>query len=212
MRKFTKRTASEFNWVRAWFQKLVCWYIYGLYFKIMYKLEVHGKGNIPKDKKFILAGNHMSAVDPFLMICAIRRPIAYMAKEELFQKPVMRFFLNWLGAFAVNRDKLDVSTIKTVLQIKNTKWSLGLFPQGTRVFNQKIEDVSKGFAALAKTTKTDVLPIAIIGADKKVKIPFTGKIIIKVGEIIPYSENIDEVVEQWCQAISGLTGFEYKLS
>lgn len=210
MRKYTKRDAKEYNWLRSSFQMFVCKYIYGFYYKIMYKFEVQGRENIPKDRKFVVAGNHLSAADPFLTIYAIGRPIAYMAKDDLFHSNwVMTLFLDWLGAFAVNRDKLDVSTIKTALAVKNTNWVVGLYPQGTRVLNGKIEDVSRGFAALAKTTKLDILPVAIIGADKKTKIPFKGKVTIKIGESIPVSNNIDEMVDKWCVAISKLTGLEY---
>jgi len=210
MRKFTKRDAKEFNTWRGLFQLFVAKFIYGFYYKVMYKLEIQGRENIPKDRKYIVAGNHLSAADPFLTIYAINRPVAYMAKSDLFHSNfVMTMFLDWLGAFAVNRDKLDVSTIKTALAVKNSSWVLGLFPQGTRVLNGKLEDISRGFAALAKTTKTDILPIAIIGADKKTKIPFKGKVILKIGEIIPVSDDINAMVTQWCEAVSKLTGFEY---
>ena len=210
MRKFTKRDAKEFNRWRAFFQWFVVNFIYGFYYKVMYRLEVQGRENIPKNKKFICAANHLSAADPFLTIFATRKPTAYMAKEDLFHSNfLMTLFLDWLGAFAVNRDKLDVSTIKTALSVKNSNWVLGLFPQGTRVLNGKIEDVSRGFAALAKTTKTDILPIAIIGADKKTKSPFTGKVILKIGESIPVCDDIDLMVEQWCESIAKMTGLEY---
>ena len=210
MRKYTKRDAKEYNKFRTFFQWLVANFIYGFYFKVMYKLEVQGRENVDKTKKYIVAANHLSAADPFLTIVATQKPTAYMAKEDLFHSNfLMTLFLDWLGAFAVNRDKLDVSTIKTALAVKNSKWDLGLFPQGTRVLNGKIENVSRGFAALAKTTKTDILPIAIIGADKKTKIPFGGKVILKIGKSIPVSNDINEMVDKWGQAISELTGFEY---
>lgn len=210
MRKYTKRDAKEYNKFRTFFQWLVANFIYGFYFKVMYKLEVQGRENVDKSKKYIVAANHLSAADPFLTIVATQKPTAYMAKEDLFHSNfLMTLFLDWLGAFAVNREKLDVSTIKTALAVKNSKWDLGLFPQGTRVLNGKIENISKGFAALAKTTKTDILPIAIIGADKKTKIPFGGKVILKIGKAIPVSNDINEMVDKWGQAISELTGFEY---
>lgn len=210
MRKFTKRDAKEYNWFRSFFQMFVVNFIYGFYFKVMYRLEIQGRENIPKDRKYIVAANHLSAADPFLTIYAIQRPIAYMAKDDLFYSNwLMTLFLDWLGAFAVNREKLDVSTIKTALAVKNSSWVLGLFPQGTRVLNGKLEDVSRGFAALAKTTKTDILPIAIIGTDKKTKVPFKGKVVLKIGECIPVSDNIDDMIEQWCESIANLSGLEY---
>lgn len=210
-RKFSKRDCKEFNFWRALFQRLVCNWTFGLYVRIMYRLEVIGQHNVKKDRNFIVAGNHISAKDPFIMIQAVNTSIAYMAKEELFEKFFSRILMDWCGAFAVKREKLEVSTIKTVLCLKNTKWKLGLFPQGTRMPSGKIENVSKGFASLAKTTKADILPVAIIGADKNVKIPFTGKIIVKIGELIPYSDNVEEMVEKWGRAIAELTGYEYAM-
>lgn len=207
---FSKKTSKDFNVWRRFFQRLVCNWTYGMYIRIMYRLEVLGLKDIPKDANYIVAGNHISAKDPFIVVQALCTPIAFMAKQELFEKFFSRTLMDWCGAFAVNRDKLSVSTIKTALSVKNTNWKLGLFPQGTRVSSGKIENISKGFASLAKTMKTDILPVAIIGADKNVKIPFTGKIVVKVGKIIPYSENIDEMVDKWCLAIAELTGLEYQ--
>ena len=76
MRKFTKRDAKEFNKWRAFFQWFVVNFIYGFYYKVMYRLEVQGRENVPKDKKFIVAANHLSAADPFLTIFATRASFA----------------------------------------------------------------------------------------------------------------------------------------
>lgn len=210
-KKYSKRDCKEFNFWRALFQKLVCNWTFGLYIRIMYRLEIIGRHNVKKDRNFIVAGNHISAKDPFIMIQAVNTSLAYMAKEELFETFFSRILMDWCGAFAVKREKLEVSTIKTVLCLKNTKWRLGLFPQGTRKPSGKIENVTKGFASLAKTTKADILPVAIIGADKNVKIPFTGKIIVKIGELIPYSDDVDDMVKKWGRAIADLTGYEYAM-
>ena len=133
-----------------------------------------------------------------------------MAKKELFKNPFMRWWLDWLGAFAVDRDNLSVSTIRTVLTIKKTDWVFGIFPQGTRQEPGIISNVTKGFASLAKKTKCDIIPVGIIGTHEAKHIPFTGKVIIKVGKPIPYSDNVDEIVEKWIQSIQELTGFKYE--
>ena len=118
--------------------------------------------------------------------------------------------MDWLGAFAVDREKLSVSTIKTALNIKRTSdWVLGIFPQGTREMSGKITTVAKGTFALAKASKCGILPIGIVGTDKKTFIPFKGKIIVKIGKLIPYSDNIDEMASKWIEAVQELTGFEY---
>ena len=121
----------------------------------------------------------------------------------------MRWWLNWLGAFAVDRENLSVSTIRTVLTIRKTDWVFGIFPQGTRQAPGIISEITKGFASLAKSTKCGILPVGIIGAHEKKKWPFSGKIIVKIGELIPYSENVEEMVEQWTRAVEELTGFKY---
>ena len=64
-------------------------------------------------------------------------------------------------------------------------------------------------ASLAKTTKCGILPIGITGTQDAKYIPFSGKIIIKIGKLIPYSDNVDEMVEKWTEAIQELTGFKY---
>ena len=211
MRNFNKRSEKEYNWFRTLFTNFLCRYIYGLYYKIWYKMEVQGLENFDKkNSSLVIAANHLSAIDPFLIAGALKRPVAFMAKEQLFENPFSRLIMNLCGAFAVNRDKLEVSTIKTALSIKKTNWALGLFPQGTREISGSITRIQKGFAALAKTMKSNILPVAVINTDKKSWFPFKEKIIIKIGEELPYSDNIDSMVEQWKEAILKLTGFEYK--
>ena len=210
-RNNTKRDPKEYNFLRGIFQWLTCRVVYGTYYRIACGMKITGRENVPKDRFFIVASNHVSAIDPFLVIDAIGRHVAYMAKQELFEKPIARFFLHNLGAFAVNREKLGVSTIKTAIGIKKTNWVLGLFPQGTRDSGDRIEKITKGFASFAKATKTGILPVAIIGSDKKPKWPFSNNITVKIGKLIPYSDNIDDMMQQWCSTISDLTGKEYVL-
>ena len=122
MRNYNKRNEKEYNWFRTMFTNFVCRYVYGLYYKIWYRMEVQGLENVDKNNSFVIAANHLSAIDPFLIAGALKRPVAFMAKEQLFEKPLSRLFMNLCGAFAVNREKLEVSTIKTALSIKKTKW------------------------------------------------------------------------------------------
>ena len=206
---YTKRSAKDYNLFRSFFQTLVCKGLYMLRFKLVYKLEVQGRENIPKDNNYIVASNHLSTLDPPLIAAIMPRHVAFMAKKELFDIWLLRIFLDWLGAFAVNREKLGPSTIKTVLSIKDSNWVFGIFPQGTREEPGKISGVTKGFANIAKITKCGILPIGIIGTNEVKRLPFSGKIIVKIGKIIPYSDNIDSMVNQWGKAVEELTGYEY---
>ncbi len=211
--KIKKQAAREqkfFNKWRGIFQFIITHIGYMVRLKLVYRIEVHGKENIPKNNEYIVAPNHLSTLDPPMVAGIWPRPLAFMAKKELFENPFLRWWLNWLGAFAVDREKLSVSTIRTVLTIKKTDWAFAIFPQGTRQEPGIISNVTKGFASLAKTTKCGIIPVGIIGTEVAKYWPFSGKIIVKIGEIIPYSENIEEMVEKWTQSIQELTGFKYE--
>ena len=207
--KYSLRDAKFFNKWRKWFLYIVTHIFYMIRFKLVYRLEVNGKENVPDDNAYIIAANHLSTLDPPLVCSIMDRGVAYMAKKELFENIFMRWWLDWLGAFAVDREKLGVSTIKTVKTIKETGWVLGIFPQGTRQEPGTISNITKGFASLAKSTKCGILPVGIIGTEVAKRIPFSGKIIVNIGEIIPYSDNVDEMVEKWIESIQKLTGFNY---
>lgn len=211
MSTFSKRDTKVYNTFRTFCLWFTCSFCVGSYIKLMYDYKVEGKENIPTGTKFIVAANHISGKDPFLLPFALNLPIAFMAKEELFDAFLSRKLMDFCGAFAVRRDKVEVSTIKTALNIKNTNWMLGLFPQGTRDSSSRVEKITRGFASFAKATKTGILPVAILGSDIKPKWPFRGKLVVKIGELIPYSENIDDMMHQWCEVISDLTGKEYVL-
>lgn len=208
-KNYTKREASEFNCWRTFFQILVCRYFYGIRLKLVYRMEVKGLENVPKDNEYIVCPNHLSTLDP-PMICGIMpRRVSFMAKKELFDIPFIRWWIDWLGAFAVNRESLGPSTIKTVKEIKKSKWVFGIFPQGTRGEVGTITHVTKGFAGLAKITKCAILPVGITGTDEVKRIPFSGKIIINIGKPIPYSDDLDDMMHKWIEQIEELTGFKY---
>ncbi|MBR1425054.1 1-acyl-sn-glycerol-3-phosphate acyltransferase [bacterium] len=211
-KQYSKRKASQFNWWRTFWQIIVCKIGYYTYLKVVYRLEVHGKENIPKDNKYIVCPNHLSSLDPPMMASVLPRSIAFMAKKELFDIPFLRWWLDWLGAFSVNRESLSPSTIKTAEQIKDSNWVLGIFPQGTRCLPGEIHEINKGFAGLARLTKCNILPVGIVGSHEIKKWPFSGKIIINIGEVIPYDRNTDVVKDKWIQEIQKLTGFKYTAS
>lgn len=209
-KKQASREQKFFNKWRRIFQYIITHIGYMIRMKLVYRLEVYGLENVPKDNAYIVAPNHLSTLDPPMIAGVLPRPVAYMAKKELFKNPFMRWWLDWLGSFAVDRENLSVSTIRTVLTIKKTDWVFGIFPQGTRQEPGVISNITKGFASLAKTTKCGILPIGIVGTQEAKHLPFSGKIIIKIGEIIPYSDNVEEMVSQWIDSIQNLTGFKYE--
>ena len=208
-KNYAKRSAESFNKFRSFFQILVCKYFYMIRFKLVYRLKVEGLENVPKDNEYIVCPNHLSTLDPPRMCGVLPRRIAFMAKQELFDIRFLRWWIDWLGAIAVNRESLGPSTIKTVMNIKKSEWVFGIFPQGTRGVPGTISGVTKGFAGLAKITKCAILPVGITGTEEVKRLPFSGKIVVKVGKPIPYSDDVEGMVSQWIDSIQKLTGYKY---
>lgn len=208
-KSYSKRDASVFNFGRTLFQIIITQVFYMIRYKLIYRLEVHGLENVPKTNDYIVCPNHLSTLDPPLMCAVMPRRVSFMAKKELFDIRFLRWWIDWLGAFAVDRGQLMPSTIKTVMEIKKSKWVFGIFPQGTRGVPGTIKGVTKGFAGLAKITKCQVLPVGIIGTQDAKYIPFSGKIIVNIGKPIPYSNDVEDVKNKWIESIQQLTGFKY---
>lgn len=83
-----------------------------VYLKIFYKWEIDGSENIPDKGSVILAANHISNFDPIVVACSVKRPVRFMAKEELFKNRLFGKVLLRIGVFKVKRDKNDRNAIK----------------------------------------------------------------------------------------------------
>jgi len=206
---YSSRPAETFNKYRAFFQILVCGFFYMIRLKLVYRLKVEGLENIPKDNEYLVCPNHLSTLDPPLVCGIMPRRVAFLAKQELFDIKFLRWWIDWLGAIAVNRESLGPSTVKTIKNIKKSEWVLGIFPEGTRGVPGVIAPVNKGFARIARLTKCAILPVGIVGTNEVKRIPFSGQITVKIGKPIPYSDNSDLIISQWIKSVEELTGFKY---
>jgi len=215
-RNFNRRFSKEYHWLRTLFYMSFLYIIvYGVY-NIFYDYKVIGRENIPakvaKKGKYIYAGNHVSQFDPPMLAMAANCPIAFMAKKELFEpESKVAWLVKRLGAFAVDRAKPEIATFKTVKDIINTTWSLGIFPQGgTRPYG-KLEDIKKGFAEIAKFAKADIVPVAIAQwtGYPIFKLPIKKQhVVIKIGKPISYKLPAEEIMYQWAQQISEMAEYE----
>jgi len=207
-RNYARRYANEYHFLRALFQYFAIYVLAYPIFKICYNVKIVGKENIPKGSKYIFAGNHVSMLDPLFVSYAVSKPIVYMAKKELFELPRLGWWIKSLGSFLVDRDKPQIATFKTVKEVFKTTWSLGIFPQGGIKENKKIENIERGFAAVAKSAKADIIPISIINFEGYTKKPFSQNVILKIGTPISYELSSEEIIQEWARQICDSTGFE----
>ena len=212
-KNYNRRTEKDYNWFRTSYYMLFLMLVVYPVTKLMYNLKVEGKENVPENPHVIFAANHVSYIDPPLIAVAAWRTIAYMAKQELFKDKswLLRFLVHSLGAFAINREKPELATFKTVKAVFNTHWSLGIFPQGRIIKEPVIENIHKGFVMFAKKFKADIVPVGVCGFDGYAKRLFEKHMTVKVGKPISYTLDEDEIVRQWAEQISQLTGLENRI-
>ena len=212
-KNYNRRTEKDYSLLRKIFYTSFVYLVVLPVAKLMYNLKIEGRENLPKGSHYIYAGNHVSYLDPPLLTLAVGgRLIAYMAKKELFESDnkLLRTLVKWLGAFAVDREKPEIATFKTVKAVFNTnEWALGIFPQGgIRKDQPKLENIHKGFVLFAKKFKADVIPVAICGFDGYAKKLFEKHLTMKIGTPISHTLPEDEIVKQWVLQICNFTGQE----
>lgn len=157
--------------------------ITGTILKIFYRIDYHGKENIIKDSKIIVCSNHTNYFDPIILATAFNeRQLHFMAKKGLFKYKLIGAFIKKLGTFPVDREGSDLSAIKKSLKILKEDKALGIFPEGTRVINDKKSEAKPGVAMIAVKSKSPVIPVYI---DTNYKI-FT-KINVYIGQPIDLS-------------------------
>ena len=158
-------------------------------YKLIFRGSLIGKQNIPKIESFILVSNHGSLLDPPLLGHAIGRNISFMAKAELFKIPLLGFIIKACGAYPVKRGIVDKNTIKTACNKLLKNQSIGIFIDGTRQKDGRVNKPKQGAALLSSKNQKMLLPVAIVNTHKLVRfkyfVPFFSRVIIKVGKPIP---------------------------
>jgi 1-acyl-sn-glycerol-3-phosphate acyltransferase len=217
-RNYNRRYPHEYNIFRTIFYMGFVNLVVRSFFMIFFVYKITGRENLPKHRKsdkFLYTANHVSHLDPPFVGLAVMRPIAFMAKKELFEKSEKRSWLiKRLGAFAVDRTKPEIATFKTVRDILSTSWSLGVFPQGGIRPYGEIEELKKGFIVIAKNAKADIIPVAIAKFSGYPKLwPFTRqKAEVHIGTPISYELSDEEIMYQWCRQISEMADYKNPLA
>lgn len=152
-------------------------------FRLLYRVDIKGLENIPKEGGAILCSNHIHALDSVLYVTRVKRMIYAMGKEELFNTKFKNWFMRAMGVFPVKRDTASEEAINVAVNHLTDGDLLAIFPEGTRNGLAKGVKPKKGVALIALRAKTPILPMAMVGSFK----PFT-KIKIRIGEPMDFSE------------------------
>jgi 1-acyl-sn-glycerol-3-phosphate acyltransferase len=138
----------------------------------------------------------------------MRRPVAFMAKEELFQVPVLKQAIELYGAYPVKRGAADRSAMRAAIKSLEQGWATGVFLEGTRTPDGQIHQPKLGAALIAAKAKAPLLPVCLWGthqiAQKGSYLPKPVPVTVRIGDIIdpPTSTNRQELeaLTQRCMA------------
>jgi len=135
------------------------------FFLVYFRLKRVGIDHVPDEGPLLIASNHRSFLDPFVIGSMTKRPIYYMAKRELFSKPVQAFLLNSLGAFPVDRGASDLDAMATARTILDRGDCVVIFPEGTRIRRGPLAAPRRGIGRLALESGAPVVPLAVMGSE-----------------------------------------------
>ncbi len=128
----------------------------------LYRVELVGTEHVPADGGCILAANHESIVDPFVLAVVTQREIRYLAKAELFRNRVLAAVFRSLGAFPIERGRGDVGAFAEAERLVRDGHVLGIFPQGTSK-KHRPRPWHRGAARLALLTGAPLVPVRMTG-------------------------------------------------
>jgi 1-acyl-sn-glycerol-3-phosphate acyltransferase len=211
------------------FYHLLKYVLLGPLLKLMFRPRIEGLEHVPETGAAIIAGNHLSFSDHFLMPAVLKRRITFLAKKEYFTGPGLKgrltaFFFRSVGQIPVDRTGKEAgqAAIREGLGVLGRGELLGIYPEGTRSHDGRLYKGKVGVAVMALKAGVPVIPCAMIGTFEAQPpgrvIPRIHPIVIRFGEPLDFSryegmENekaiLRAVTDEIMYAILNLSGQEY---
>ena len=158
-------------------------------FRGLLRGQTSGNALVPLQGPLVVVANHGSHLDPPFLGHALGRPVAFMAKAELFRIPILGDIIRACGAYPVKRGASDREAIRTATARLDEGWAIGVFLDGTRQSDGRVNQPRPGAALLAARSGAPLLPVAIINSHRVLG---TGRgwprllpVALRIGEPIP---------------------------
>lgn len=197
--------------------------------RLAFRPRIEGLDHVPASGAAIVAGNHLSFSDHFLMPAVLRRRITFLAKAEYFTGPGLKgrltaFFFRSAGQIPVDRSGKEAgqAAIREGLGVLGKDELLGIYPEGTRSHDGRLYKGKVGVAVMALRAGVPVVPCAMIGTFEAQppgrKIPKLHPVVIRFGEPLDFSRYagmegekavLRAVTDEIMYAILTLSGQEY---
>ncbi|GGP80020.1 MULTISPECIES: lysophospholipid acyltransferase family protein [Streptomyces] len=197
--------------------------------RLLFRPRIEGLENIPAEGAAIVAGNHLSFSDHFLMPAILARRITFLAKAEYFTGPGIKgrltaAFFRSAGQIPVDRSGKNAgqAALREGLGVLAKGELLGIYPEGTRSHDGRLYKGKVGVAAMALGAGVPVVPCAMVGTFEiqppGQRIPNIRRVTIRFGEPLDFSRYagmegeravLRAVTDEIMYAILGLSGQEY---
>ncbi|MDR0819918.1 MAG: 1-acyl-sn-glycerol-3-phosphate acyltransferase [Endomicrobium sp.] len=148
-------------------------------FSLFYRWHIEGVDNIPQSGGAVIAPNHIGFFDSMLTGSAIKRPVYFMAKKELFDIPVLGWIIKQTNAFPVKRGIQDIAAMRNTFSLLKDGRLLLIFPEGTRSKDGRIGKARAGAGMIACNAQVPLIPAKIENTNMMLKFK---QIKIKFGE------------------------------
>ena len=162
-----------------------------LIWHIGFRIRVVGKENLVRDRGFVLAPNHISAIDPvFVIVARFRgRKMRVFAKQELFAiNPLLSWFFRQMGAVAVRGTKEERATVDKTVEECRAGRGLLIFPEGTRTRDGSIGQIKSGAFVVAAAAGVDMVPCRILYDTPDGRMHLFCRVRVCFGPAIPAQE------------------------
>ncbi len=175
---------------------MALWYPFTLLAKLYFRVEVHGRENLPTGQPFIVSPVHRSYVDTPVLALISRQVFRYMGKESLWTNKFGAWFLSMMGGFPVQRGTADRTAIQSAQAVLERGEVLVMFPEGTRREGPVVlpENMNDGPSFISGRTQVPIVPVGIGGTarimPKGQNMVFPRKLVFVIGEPLAPPEQV----------------------
>lgn len=147
-----------------------------------------GAENFPSTGGALICSNHQSFIDPIIVGMTCNRRMNYLARDTLFHNPLLAPLIRYLDAIPIDREGGGLAGLKETLRRLKAGEQVLIFPEGTRTHDGEVLPLKAGFCAIARRSKTPLVPIGLDGAyqawPRTARLPRLGRIAVVIGEPI----------------------------
>jgi 1-acyl-sn-glycerol-3-phosphate acyltransferase len=134
--------------------------------RVLYPIRIEGAERVPRQGSLLVVANHTSNWDPMLLAIAVPRPLAYLAKEELFHPAPWGWALRAAGIIPVSRGRADRRALEIALWVLRAGGAVAVFAEGTRSPDGRLQQAEPGIGLIAARSAAAVLPVALLGTER----------------------------------------------